>query len=148
MKSKVWAGYLIATLICTALLVINDRRYAGHISGFWYFAFSGCLFVMCLFIEQHRKYLITLSSGVLVVLLVAYLYTLPPFTYESAVECLQKHYTEESFFSSPVQKNQALAPHIKDGEIMYYRYIAESSEKQFFFDQYTGDYGEVTTAPK
>ena len=83
----------------------------------------------------------------LIVLLVTYVLMLPKFTYQEAVYALQEAYEQVQFSANINKKNQMLAPHVEQGNVRYYCYIVEGNGENYYFDQYTGEYGRVTTNP-
>lgn len=84
-------------------------------------------------------------AGAGIVLIVTYVLRLPKFTYQEAVYALQEAYEQVQFSANIEKKTQMLAPHVEQNNVRYYCYIVEGNGENYYFDQYTGEYGRVTT---
>lgn len=82
-----------------------------------------------------------------IVLAVLYVISLPEFTYNEAVCKLQEYYRQENFTPELDKAKQMLAPHVENGEVTYYCYVVETNGTYYYFDQYDGSHGIVTTNP-
>ncbi len=141
-------AYGLSVIIVTILLGVNDSRYAAQLSNGWYILFSLCLLGLWWFVGRKKKKFILIFVAVIVLLSLTYCLRLPPYTYKEAVGALQIHYKQEVFSTSLDTQYQSLAPHIEDGKVKYYCYIVKSDDGYFYFDQYTGAYGKITTEPQ
>lgn len=139
---------LFYLLVIVILFCINHFWYAGHLSIIWTLSFALCLYLTWHFGKKRKKVSMLISICLAVVVIIGYIVSLPNYTYIEAVNILQNYYSKETFIATPNTKNQALAPKIENKEIKYYCYILEANGKHYYFDQYTGVFGEVTTDPK
>lgn len=148
MKRKNILFCLLYLLVIVVLFCINYFCYANHLSLIWTLSIVLCLYFVWYFWKKRKKFLTIISACIAVVLFIGYIISLPNYTYTEAVNALQNYYSTETFVTTPNTKYQALAPKMENKEIKYYCYIVEANGKHYYFDQYTGDFGEVTTDPQ
>ena len=123
-----------------------DLRYDRQISNAWYILFSVGLFLLWFLVFQRYKWA---ALGILAALLVCaalYLVSLPPYTYQQAIRQLEQQYQDTVFSAAPAGSS-SLAPHYHQGQWDYDRYVVMGSGECYYFDQFTGEFGRITTSP-
>ena len=142
--------FLFCASVCIAvvwfLLAVNDIHYGTHLSWIWYGVFSVGVAALWWCMYRGRKLYGGAWGLILLTLLAAYFYLLPPTTFAEGVTVLERQYSQD-ISEHPNGHLQSLAPGIGPDGSMYYRYVMEGEDGLYFFDQYTGEFGQIVTDP-
>lgn len=136
----------VCVVVAWLLLAVNDLHYGTHLSWIWYGLCSVGIAALWWCIYRGRK----LDSGVCLLFLLAvlavYFYLLPPISFAEGVTILERQYSQD-ISGHPNSSIQSLAPGVGSDGSVYYRYVMEGEDGLYFFDQYTGAFGQITTDP-